>query len=139
MNAAANKIKKPFLWFLHADSRLNARSLTSLESSLRAEPDGLHYFDLAFLPDGPRLMILNQAGVWLRSHLLGLPFGDQGFCLKRELFLKLGGFDETAPYGEDHLLVWAAKRRQNPARSSRRQTVDEALENIKTRGGGEPR
>jgi hypothetical protein len=48
--------------------------------------------------------------VCIRSRFLGLPFGDQGFCLSREHFQQIGRFDEHASYGEDHLLVWSARR-----------------------------
>jgi len=110
LNAGAEAAGGRFLWFLHADSRLSARALAALEESLQAAPDALHYFNLEFLTDGPTLTRLNAAGAWFRSHFLKMPFGDQGFCLRRDTFFQLGGFDPRAPYGEDHLLVWAARR-----------------------------
>src|SRR5262245_10946652 len=78
MNVAARATRRRFLWFLHADSRLAPPAVRALDASLRAEPRALHYFDLAFATDRLPLMRLSNAGVWLRSHLLGLPFGDQG-------------------------------------------------------------
>jgi hypothetical protein len=80
----------------------------------RAHPDAIQYFDLEFQPDGPRLARLNALGARFRSRWLGMPFGDQGLCLRRDLFWRLGGFDETAAYGEDHLLIWAARRAPIP-------------------------
>lgn len=109
LNAGVKGTQKPYLWFLHADSRFSESALHMLEKSLQHQPDALHYFDLAFLDDGPALTALNTVGVWIRSHILGLPFGDQGFCLNRQLFERLGGFPEDASYGEDHLLVWQAR------------------------------
>ncbi|HEY9844874.1 MAG TPA: hypothetical protein V6D03_01635, partial [Candidatus Caenarcaniphilales bacterium] len=109
LNAGAKATQKPYLWFLHADSRLREPALYALERSLKHKPDALHYFDLEFLDDGPRLTLINEIGVWFRSHVLGLPFGDQGFCLARQLFQGLGGFCEDTSYGEDHLLVWQAR------------------------------
>jgi GT2 family glycosyltransferase len=61
-------------------------------------------------------MKLNQLGSWMRSHLGGMPFGDQGFCLRREIWERLGGFDTHAAYGEDHLFVWKARRAGVPLR-----------------------
>ena len=55
-------------------------------------------------------MHLNALGVFVRSRWLGLPFGDQGFFLARAVFERLGGFDTAVPFGEDHALVWAARR-----------------------------
>ena len=97
------------LWFLHADTRLPPGAFAEVTRSVTAKPQGLHYFRLRFY-DGPRRLRLTEIGVALRCRLFGIPFGDQGFCLRRSLFLKLGGFDESAAYGEDHLLVWTAKR-----------------------------
>jgi len=116
MNVGAKLATRPFLWFLHADSRVSADALSALERSLDAQPHALHYFDLAFQNDGPSLVWLNAWGARVRSRCLGLPFGDQGLCMSRDLFQRLGGFDETAAYGEDHLLVWAARRHRAPLR-----------------------
>lgn len=108
LNAGVKATQKSYLWFLHADSRFTQSALPALERSLQHQPHALHYFDLAFLNDGPTLTGINAMGVWVRSHLLGLPFGDQGFCLARQMFEKLGSFKDAA-YGEDHLLVWQAR------------------------------
>lgn len=109
-NHGANQAGGGFLWFLHADSRLPPNALAVLGQRLALDPAALWYFDLRFLPDGPRLMWLNALGAQFRSRLLGLPFGDQGLALSRGAFERLGGFREDLPYGEDHLLVWAARR-----------------------------
>lgn len=116
MNAGAASTSRPYLWFLHADSRFAPDTRAALARSIREHPDALLYFDLAFLADGPRLMRLNQLGTWMRSHWGGMPFGDQGFCLRREFWERLGGFDTRAPYGEDHLFVWKARRAGVPLR-----------------------
>jgi len=50
--------------------------------------------------------------------LLGVPFGDQGFCVTKKKYNLIGGFLETAPYGEDHLFVWHAKQRGIRIRST---------------------
>ncbi len=109
-NAGAAAAERRFLWFLHADSRLASRTLPALEASLVRHPDALGYFDLRFRADGPRAVGLNALGVFIRSRWLGLPFGDQGFFLSATTFARLGGFDPTLDHGEDHALVWAARR-----------------------------
>ncbi len=109
MNAAAAVAEGDFLWFLHADTRMPPDAVAALLRSLAAAPDALHYFGLRF-HDGPAALRLNAVGVGLRSRLLGMPFGDQGLCLRRSTFAALGGFDEAAVYGEDHLFVWTARR-----------------------------
>jgi hypothetical protein len=114
MNYGAKLSPRPFLWFLHADSSISVDAVLALQRSLDMHPQALHYFDLAFQDDGPRLVRLNALGTRVRSRYLGLPFGDQGLCISRDRFERLGGFDETAAYGEDHLLVWAAHRQRVP-------------------------
>ena len=109
-NHGAAMASRRFLWFLHADSRLGPDAVAALSQRLSADPAALWYFDLRFLPDGPRLMWLNAIGAQLRSRLLGMPFGDQGLALSRETFHRLGEFRTDLRYGEDHLLVRAARR-----------------------------
>ena len=108
MNAAAMASEKEYLWFLHADSSLSENTVTNLLKKLEGKERVLYFHDLVFVGDGPHLMKLNSVGVWFRSHVLKMPFGDQGFCLAQELFSEIGGYPENVPYGEDHVLVWRA-------------------------------
>ncbi len=110
LNTGANTALGRFLWFLHADTIVSTAAVAALENELQRQPTALHYFRLKFQDDGPRQMNLNAAGVWFRSRWLGMPFGDQGICIERSTFQKLGGYDETAAYGEDHLFVWKARQ-----------------------------
>lgn len=112
LNDGAKVAKNDFLWFLHSDSRLNFKAFQKLKNTIRKNPRSLHFFNLLFLDDGPILVYLNTFGAWFRSRLLRLPFGDQGFCIERTLFFYLGGFNESATYGEDHLFVWKAHQKK---------------------------
>ncbi|MBI4238702.1 MAG: glycosyl transferase family 2 [Deltaproteobacteria bacterium] len=116
LNEGARNATRDFLWFLHADSRLSSKTLAALLGSLGENPHALHYFHLRFLPDGPPLMCINEIGCWIRSRLMGLPFGDQGFAVAKEVFETMGGFPENVPYGEDHLFVWRAMQKRVPLR-----------------------
>lgn len=109
-NAGAAAFDCEWLWFLHADSRPDAATVTALAGFLGSGRDALGYFDLRFAPDGPALMCLTEWGAARRCRWFGLPFGDQGFVIRRERFYELGGFDEGRSFGEDHALVWAARR-----------------------------
>ncbi|WP_417388131.1 TIGR04283 family arsenosugar biosynthesis glycosyltransferase [Gimesia sp.] len=110
MNHGAEHAQANYLLFLHADSRISDAAVQQLFHCLELYPEALLYFNLKFRDQSFLLMHLNSWGVYFRSHVLGMPFGDQGLCLPRTLFQKLNGFDEEATYGEDHLLVWAARR-----------------------------
>ena len=109
MNRGALYSRRPFLWFLHADSRLDQDTLPAVQRILTDPDRCLWYFRLRFLADGPALVRLNAWGAWLRSRCCGLPFGDQGFLIDRRLFFEVGAFDPSVPYGEDHLLAWAIR------------------------------
>ena len=88
----------------------------ALLRALARNAEELAYFDLRFLDDGPPLMKLSEWGARFRCRVFGLPFGDQGFLLKRTTFFEAGGFPEDPAYGEDNLLVWKLKRRGVPIR-----------------------
>jgi hypothetical protein len=112
LNKGARKATRDFLWFVHADSRLSCKTMEALPKSLTHNPHALHYFNLRFLPDGPPLMFINEIGCRIRSRILGVPFGDQGFAVAKEVFETIGGFPENLPYGEDHLFVWRARQKR---------------------------
>lgn len=115
-NLGARLASGDWLWFVHADSRLQADTLRELQQFLAQRCDALGWFTLAFRRDGPRWTVLNAAGANWRARWLGLPFGDQGLLLPRACFEALQGFDEQVAFGEDHLLVWAARRAGLPLR-----------------------
>lgn len=119
MNTGTRLCQREFLWFLHADSQFTSDALDALSTALTTAPDSIHFFDLRFQPDGPAAACLNAWGVWLRSHCLRLPFGDQGLCMRRATLVRLGGFPENVLFGEDHLLVWQAHRQRVPLRAVR--------------------
>jgi GT2 family glycosyltransferase len=111
---------------VHADTRLTPEALPALGTFLARDEPALGWFRLRFAEEGPRGLRLrmrcNAVGANWRSRALGLPFGDQGLLLPRAAFARLGGFDTTLAYGEDHALVWAARRAGLPLRA-----IDAAL------------
>lgn len=115
LNAGARRASGEYLWFLHADSGLAHDTITSLKSVIERSTDCLWFFSLRF-GDGSRLMRITEGGVRLRSEILKIPFGDQGFLLSRRTFDRLGNFDAGAKFGEDHLMVWKAHRLGIPVR-----------------------
>lgn len=105
-NFGAKSAKGDFLWFIHADSRIRKSAFEKLFNSLLKNHGDIHYFNLKFLSSGP-MMLLNEWGAKFRSDYLGMPFGDQGFAVKKEIFEKIGGLPLTS--GEDHHFIWQAK------------------------------
>jgi GT2 family glycosyltransferase len=123
-NAGAFASQRPWLWFLHADSRPDAEVFCALRRFVAHGTPALGWFRLRFGAQSapgiePRLlrrMRLNAAGANWRSRRLGLPFGDQGLVLPAGAFERLGGFDTRLAYGEDFALVCRARRQGLPLR-----------------------
>lgn len=113
LNAGVAEARAPWLWFLHADSQLDGEVVAALEAALASGRAALHYFRLRY-HDGKWFHRINELGANLRSQLFGAPFGDQAFLVPRRVAEMLGGFDEQAPYGEDHLFARAARRARVP-------------------------
>ena len=110
MNVGSKYTEKSFLWFLHVDSRFTPDTIPFLEKSLGQDPEKMWFFRLTFMDErASRLVQVNQNVARIRSESWGIPFGDQGFCLKRELFFKAGRFPEDIKMGEDHIFLWQVK------------------------------
>ena len=114
LNRGAAMATGNFIWFLHADSRITQENVDKLLQQLNRQNSHscLFYFDLLFYDKEGllhKMLKINELGAKFRSDILGLPFGDQGFCISQQSFKALGGYNEQAQFGEDHLLVWQAK------------------------------
>ena len=118
MNDAAKHCNGDFVWFVHADTRLPPDACGKLARALWQKPVALHYFPLRFRDGGAR-MRANEIGAAIRCALFRNPWGDQALCVPRDLFLKLGGFPEDAPYGEDNLFALRARKAGVPIRKVR--------------------
>jgi hypothetical protein len=110
MNAGSNASQHSWIWFLHADSRFLDDTVSAMETCIKSNKNALYFFDLKFRNDGPVAMWWNERAVALRAGWLKIPFGDQGFLIKQDLFNKLGQYREDLPYGEDHVFVWKARQ-----------------------------
>ena len=115
-NAGAAATQRPWLWFLHADSRPDEATFAALRDFIARDEAALGWFRLRFDDTQIPALRLNAAGANWRSRRLGLPFGDQGLVLPRAMFERLGGFDPSWPYGEDLALVRRARRAGLPLR-----------------------
>lgn len=99
-----------WLLLLHADTRLQPRWVEAVRRHLQTRPDCAGYFRFALDSDDPRARGLERA-VALRCSLLGLPYGDQGLLIHRDLLTKLGGV-RLLPLMEDVDLVRRLGRRR---------------------------
>ena len=83
-----------WLLFLHADTVLADGWVDSVENHIETAPDKAAHFRLAFAERGvmPRVV---AAWANFRSAAFGLPYGDQGLLIPRDLYWQLGGYPEV--------------------------------------------
>jgi rSAM/selenodomain-associated transferase 2 len=112
MNRGAAAAAHENLIFLHADTTLPAKAATLVSSALETfEFGGFH---LRFEEEGLKLrfaaMLIN-----LRTSFTRCPWGDQAQFIRREVFLRDGGFREI-PIMEDYELAVRMKLRSTVLR-----------------------
>lgn len=107
LNQGARAATNEILIFLHADTRLPAGAAHAVEVAL-AHGAGFGGFRLAF-SEPVRKLRLAAALINLRTRLTRCPWGDQAQFVRREAFLRMGGFLEI-PLMEDYDLAIRMKR-----------------------------
>jgi len=107
-------------WFLilHADTHLGPGWTDAVWRHIEAGENGAGYFRLAFRAEGtmPKLV---AAGANLRSRWFGLPYGDQGLLVPRQLLESVGGVPEV-PLMEDVILARRLRGRIRPLNAAAR-------------------
>jgi rSAM/selenodomain-associated transferase 2 len=107
LNQGAHAALHDALIFLHADTRLPSGAVRAVEGALEA---GAHFggFRLAFAEPARKLRVA-AALINLRTMITRSPWGDQAQFVRRETFLRMGGFREI-PLMEDYDLAIRMKQ-----------------------------
>ena len=103
MNAGASKARGDALLFLHADTIMPENYCSAVTGQLRQRGVAAGAFRFAVAEAFPGKRFLEWS-TNLRSRWLQLPYGDQGFFVRRSLFEELGGFADF-PILEDYDMV----------------------------------
>jgi len=103
MNQGAAMARGALYFFLHADSRLPAGFDRVIRRELDTATVAAGAFSLGIDADSKKIRIV---AYWanLRSHYLGLPYGDQGMFIRAARFQQCGGFPEL-PIMEDFAMM----------------------------------
>ena len=108
LNQAARKASGGALIFLHADTLLPSGAAAAVAEALAREDVVFGGFRIAFLEPARRLRTA-AAMINFRTRMTRCPWGDQAQFMRRETFLRVGGFREI-PLMEDYDLALRMKR-----------------------------
>ena len=103
--AGARAARGDWLLFLHADTQLSRDWAERVGNHIDTRPDKAAAFTLKYRSDA-------RAARWLekranrRARWLGLPYGDQGLLISRQLYEQIGGYPES-PLMEDVMIMRA--------------------------------
>jgi len=104
MNRGAAVATGEALLFLHSDTLIRRDSLEALRATLADPAIAIGAYRFATAGVGLRYSLMESL-VALRCRIFKAPYGDQALFIRRSLFEKIGGYDETAPLFEDLRLV----------------------------------
>ena len=99
MNVGAARARGNYILFLHADVFINRSSISMLKNQTSNNEVKWGWFPIRL--DSPRFIFrILETGANLRNRLTGIPLGDHGIFVKRDVFHEIGGFPEI-PIMED--------------------------------------
>lgn len=102
MNLGVYHSKGKWLWFLHADCRPEKGSILRLLDYLDTDHVKWGFFRQTIEDDSIWFRMIEK-GNELRARILGLPYGDQGIIIRKNIFHESGGFQDV-PFLEDVIL-----------------------------------
>jgi len=91
MNAGAARARGDVLLFLHADCTLEQGALAEAERALQCPGVAACCFTMTVSAAGAAYRLIDACAT-ARVRLTGIAYGDQGLCLRRATFKRLGGF-----------------------------------------------
>ncbi len=110
MNAGAQLARGDWLLFLHADTCPEPGWRSELDERIAVDPGAVGGALRFTLGSPARRARLLERGVAWRVRWMGLPYGDQGIFVRRDIFEQVGGY-RPLPLMEDVDLVRRVGRR----------------------------
>jgi len=109
MNTGAHETNASILLFIHADTRIDLGALPVIIKKLEDEKIVGGCFSIFLAGKGILYPLINYLGT-TRAKLTRIFYGDQGLFIKKNVFLRLGGFPEV-PIMEDVLFSAKMKKK----------------------------
>ena len=110
LTAGSDIAKGTWLLFLHADTSLSESWEEEVRSHIERSPHLAATFTLSYRSQAWQSKFLAFCAN-LRTRLLGLPYGDQGLLVSRQLFNEVGGYAEL-PLMEDVAIAKAIGKKR---------------------------
>lgn len=107
MNAGAAHARGDVLIFLHADTELPQDAFEKIDQVIHTRCVA-GAFDLGIKSRARTLKVI-EFGANLRTHITGIPYGDQAIFIKRHYFEEIGGYKEI-PLMEDVEIMQRIRR-----------------------------
>ena len=107
LNNAIAFARSDYIWCIHSDSMVKLQSNNFLDS---IDGNKIYYGSLKFEGRLKNLMRFNELGVAIRCAFWGMPYGDQGILMSKQVFFAVGKYDEDISLGETHEFLWRAKK-----------------------------
>lgn len=110
LRRGAEAARGQWLLFVHADTVLSAEWTGAVRRHMEETPQAAGWFRLEFDQGGSAAALTAGWANW-RSRLFGLPYGDQGLLVRRDVYRAAGGFPDQ-PLMEDVALVRRLKTQE---------------------------
>ncbi len=111
LNLGAKKAKGKWLFFIHADSRLNPNWSKEIENIINCFSEIIYYFKFKVNNKKFRYRVLELL-VNLRCRIFSNPYGDQGILINKFVFDRNGGYSDL-PLMEDIDFIKKFKKKKN--------------------------
>lgn len=121
MNKGASIASYEILLFLHADTILPNNSFDEIRDILKQKEIKAGAFDLSFNSKNILLTLISKIASW-RSRLTKLPYGDQAIFIKKEIFNKIGTYEDI-PLMEDVNLMQKLKKENYKIKISNKKVI----------------